>query len=152
MELVVVMLISGIILSLAGGVYLTWLKTYHTWQNSKESEQSLYLFENRLSNEVTNCRYIQQKGANISLDFENRKPICYQFEDSLVIRNTENITDTFFFQIENSSFRKIQTKQFELVDCISFTAILKGDNFPVNILKIYPNETLYNLTQHGDTD
>jgi prepilin-type N-terminal cleavage/methylation domain-containing protein len=152
LELLIVMLISGIVFTLAGGVYLTFSKTIKSWQEKGETQQSLYLFEEKLSGEINNCRWIEPVRNGFMLRYSSKQPVYYQFGDTFIIRNSVNTRDTFFFHLNNYSFRKLKTDSIELIDKIIFTATVKQDSFPVEIRKSYASEMLYNLTHHDDTD
>lgn len=152
LELIVVMIISGIVFTLAGGVYFTWLKTYKTWQSNKESEQTLYLFENRLSREVKSCTYMKNIGSGLYLTFDNHPPINYKFNKGNVLRVAEEVVDTFKFNVNSSSFRTLTIEKQELIDQISLNVVIKVDTFDITILKTYTNESLFNLSNHGNSN
>lgn len=152
LELIVVMLISGIVFTLAGGVYLTWLKTYNKWHSKTESEQTFYLLNNRLSNEMDQCWVAKGVGNELFLTFKDREAVNYTFDNKMILRRCDLATDTFKFNIITSSFRTFEVDGDELVDEISLSLVINIDTFNLNVNKRYSNETLFNLANNGHSD
>ncbi len=144
MELSIVMLLSGLISSLAYGGYVLFGKQIH--KHAKLTEQTLdtQLLMTLLKKDTYTSDKMQINGNLLLFEKENNA-ITYSFEDeNYILRTQASITDTFKLEYTNF-YTKLKSQAIStnnLIDEFGFTVNYKKSESLISFAKNYGNKLL----------
>ncbi|TAJ09157.1 hypothetical protein DMA11_20685 [Marinilabiliaceae bacterium JC017] len=101
-ELIIVMVITSfLVMSLWGG-YRFVVKQFYYFNVRTEKYENLMQIDNLLRNDFLKARAISyEQGKRLVVDLKNKKRVQYIFEENVIIRLQDGITDYFNFDIES---------------------------------------------------
>lgn len=96
-ELVVVMVLTAIVISIAGSVFLMIKKQYSMYQTKNRKCYDLSLFTYLINRDIENAEQITWADNELNL-IQSSKEYVYGFEDEYVTRQQLQLIDTFYFK------------------------------------------------------
>jgi len=154
-ELIVALIISGIVISIAATCYQIVYKQYKEYKNVNETLSQAALLNMLLNKDFQNFQYVNKTSDGIEFSGfstqqtsnEEQKTV-YEFGQQYIIRKYTTIQDTFGVVLANTSL-KFQNKEIEnnstLVDELSFETDVIQENETFHYKKQYGADVLMKL-------
>ncbi len=142
MEMLVAMAISSIIIASGAFLYLNFNKYVASSVQKNETENAVILFSKVFQEDVRQAEDIEQFTDELTMKSERKGLVSYVFSDEYIIRQQQEVTDTFSFVVENLviSFDPLLNR-FQSLEA----RLISGDVvYPVIFVKTYENATLFN--------
>lgn len=148
-ELIIVMLISLIVVSIAYKVYDIVLRNYYQHTQYNERISRISLLDVLLMKDFSESKYVIRNGNGIECFYTDKK-VAYEWQPGFVVRNEEKISDTFEIEAENVYFKygalPVSTTS-GVIDYLGFE-VKKGDHLQYFIYrKVYAADF---LIQHDE--
>lgn len=144
MELVIALLVSGIVISLAGSTYLLIKKTIVTSSLDYEFDNRVMDLAMVLKHDFDRASVISNQDNFLSLQFPSRKIINYQFGDSFVTRQVGEVVDSFLIKPAVVQMETL-SRDNELVSKLYLLIQLKDIDYPIHLQKDYSLDLLFQL-------
>lgn len=133
-ELTVTLIISSIVIALAGTGLLMVNSQYKSFQIKSESLHQINLVHQLITKDIEKAETIFEEGEELILKFQNQQ-IVYVWGENQIIRNQNNLkTDTFKVAINN--FRT-STNELNLVYEVEFELMNRNQSYPLYFSKSY---------------
>lgn len=143
-ELLVAMIISGIAISLAAGLYLNIEKLFNDQLAQYDETDNVLLFRSFILNDFENAQTIFSDVEGIEIISDKNQMINYNFEGNCITRVKEQRTDTFYLDYENPETDTFND-ELDLVNEFSIDIRLGEMLYPLTIRKEYSRSVLFNL-------
>lgn len=150
MELSIVMLMAGLISSLAYGGYSLFVKQFYAYEKNTATAMDTRQFLYLLKKDIGQCQVLYASGTQLECEYP-AQTVVYNFENNqLVLRTQVSRTDTFKLEQKDPIFSfRGQTAgvQKTVIDEIRFTSVFKKTETTTQFKKQYSNKTLMELNQ-----
>jgi hypothetical protein len=145
-EMLVVMLLSAIVISVAYTVLNIFNLQYLNYKNTRDDIYNLDLLDRLMVVDFSNADNIIKDENRYIFNFPARQ-VTYAFSDSLISRTENQVEDRFEFQTKGVSalFFKIEVQPLALVDELRFEIVIKDQNFNFHYQKLYAADVLLNF-------
>jgi hypothetical protein len=144
MELLVGMVISSIVISLAYSAYniltIQFLEYKKTCDRTQEQALGFFL----LKKDLDRCCSVKKVSDNeLEMDYKD-KAIRYKWTNDKLTRTAGLSTDTFFIGVKTSvmSFGNAGATVNGIVDRLSITTVVDGKTFSISVKKRYGSDVL----------
>lgn len=141
-ELLVALVISGLIIAGAFSFYLNYEGLIRRKTNQMECGKDVIQFYTTFKHEFELTPVITFSGNQLGFLNDQKIPVHYEFEDSVILRMLPETADTFYLRVDN--FNIINDQASGLPRMVSFELQSCGEVFPVVLEKQYPNDVLVN--------
>ena len=141
MELVVVMILTGIAVTLVYRTYIYINQTYSRYVDSRERLIAFGEFQMQFQKDLDGAEQATADHNMVSIVFD-QKLISYYFIDSAVAREQGNRLDTFQIGLERYHFY-YHENHAELLTSIEMTMSYKNEEVTVNFEKDYDVQSLF---------
>ncbi len=151
LELLIVMLLSSLVLAVAYlALQLVNAQYLHFSRNTEETV-ALSVLRTQLAKDLERTSIVWRRGGCLVLEkyavLDNSARVEYCFQDSLLLRRQEQLTDTFRFAATAIVFSWEGAEQSQgPVDQISFNGKLNGESYPFLYRKDYDAQMKWQLT------
>jgi hypothetical protein len=145
MEMLVVLVISGIIITAALMFYLNYENLVRNKNKQMDCGKATLQFYQIFKHEFDNASMVSSQRNEVSFQFPAKTPVQYDIEQDFIVRLQDNRADTFFMQVNDLNILKDQvtgldkTISMELQNC--------GEVFPIILVKEYSNDIMMNRNQ-----
>jgi type II secretory pathway pseudopilin PulG len=141
-EMLVVLALSAIVFASGAFLYLNFNKYVNTAIQKNDAENSAILFYNAFKNDVQVADVIQTNPDEVTMNSAAKGKVLYLFNDDYIIREQEEVLDTFVFDVEDLVISvNPLTNRFNYFEA----RLINGDVvYPVFVAKDYPNGDLFN--------
>jgi prepilin-type N-terminal cleavage/methylation domain-containing protein len=142
MEMLVAMVISGIIIGSGAFLYLNFNRYVTSAIQKSETENAVMLFCRAFEDDMQGASAIEQISDELSMKSEKKGLITYFFSDDYIVRQQEEIVDTFSLMVEDLtiSFDYLNNR-FQSLEA----RLISGDiAYPVFMVKAYENAEMFN--------
>jgi prepilin-type N-terminal cleavage/methylation domain-containing protein len=146
-EIMVVLVISGTVISLALWSYLNISRYLDTYQKNEAVNQEMALFLFHFQYDIDQAVYLTEKNGSLTCVDFNEDYISYDFFEDYTIRYYYNYPDTFFVQIPKITWEAIPGN-VSLIQRIELTLQTTGIEYPMIFYKNYSNQQLFQA--YGD--
>ena len=140
-ELVVALVVTAIVISIAGSILLLVKKQYSTYQSSNKELFNINLFQSLLNKDIENAERIYWGNNRLRLE-TGVNAIVYTFDESKVVRIQKGQTDEFLIQTNDLTIQSLEDK--DLVYTVAFEIVEEKHTYPVSLKKEYAPSTLLN--------
>ena len=147
-ELLVGMIISAIVIAFGYEAYAMIYKQYLSFKGVKKELVNTVQLNSTMNTDFINATVVHFHDNKLMLDYEARKSIQYEFEDSLVLRTDGEVTDTFklaAFNIVAQPAIYNSEEQATIINGIFYDAKILGETEHFSLTKDYSAETLMDL-------
>lgn len=135
-ELIVVLILSGIVVSTFGLVYFFTVQQFQVFISKNQDVHDYLTLDNSLKHDFWEAREIRKLNATaIVLSFDTLKEVKYTFKETMIIRKQAARIDTFQIGIDHLwlSFKgKEQEDHGELIDDLQIVT-----NYPVKDVTLF---------------
>ena len=149
MELLVAMIISGIVMSIASLVWNIVFKQYESYKKANENISNTLLLNTLLQNDFQKAQLITKINETEILFTDKTdhqdQTIIYRFEQNYILRNLNNIPDTFSLTTNNMQIKfqnKKQEMQNGLMDELQFESVILNEREQFHFKKQYGADIL----------
>lgn len=142
-EMIVVITISGILISSAMMIYLNYQKMFNKTLKGIEQSSEFMLFDSRIQNDSENSDKFVFKNDQFIFQLYDSTEVSYQFLENYLVRTCNEHSDTTFFKIKDLSYSNYSGN---LIKEIEFDIILNNNKFRYYLSKKYNNSTLVNFS------
>ena len=143
-ELVVVMILSGIIIGIVYSAYQIVNSQYGNYIKANKRITSEAVLTMLLNKDFASAHFIKKEGERIFFFDAENKVNTYRFEDDFIIRNSNAVVDTFFIptlNIEMLFLSQAQGSYNGMIDELYFeSAAVEGQIF--RFKKLYAADVL----------
>jgi prepilin-type N-terminal cleavage/methylation domain-containing protein len=143
-ELLIGMIISSIVIGFGYAAYSLIYKQYLAYKHVKEKVVEITLLNHVLSTDMLNAEIISFNENTLSLVGTNQNSLQYLFQDTLIVRTENELTDTFNISALNVKTDFLFPDQAIFVKQFSFDADALGEKEHFTFTKNYSSETLMN--------
>ena len=143
-ELVIALLVSGIVVSLAGSTYLLIKKMILTSSLDYEFDDRVMDLAMVLKHDFDRAAVISKEAYSLSLQFPSHEIINYQFGDSFVMRQAGEVTDSFHIKPAIVQMETL-SRESEWVTKLYLLFQHKEIDYPVHLKKDYTRDLLFQL-------
>jgi len=145
-EMLVVLVLSAVVFGIAASAWLYFEKLENKINTSQSYLLAFNKFDYLIKNDVNNANEINGNETDLYFDINNQhQKIHYQFFDTSIVRNQEDISDTLnIYYTKKYQFAK---KSNDLISKIDIVFKLYNDSIPKSYIKWYDNKT---LLEHSD--
>ena len=139
MELLVTMVISSIVISIAFVAYEIIYKQYYSYKNTNDKIRECLTLKTTLNNDFILSEKIIKSAKGLSMIDRMGKILSYNLSKDYIIRELDEVRDTFFLPIENLQikFQKHDQVENEYIDEFSFEALLFNEKEEFHFFKQY---------------
>lgn len=148
LEMIVVMMLMALITGISFYAYQIISSQYHSYQLSMNQNNQLLLFQKTVIQDISKSEYLEKTAEGFQCIFPEAT-IKYNYAGDSVIR-TINVSDTFFFKIQNDSasfFNKTTLSVGDVIQKLNFTVTIDGDTLYYVFAKDYGADVLMKLNQ-----
>lgn len=148
LELLVGMVISSLVIGFCVLGYLIINQQYLSYRFTKTAITDVVLMKTVITSDFNNSNKIHSENENeLVIDNDSGQSISYRFTDEFIVREKEEITDTF--KIATSNYVPVHisgndNEQLELVQAFSFDANVLGEPEHFNFEKNYAADVIIN--------
>lgn len=151
LEMLIVMLLSTLVLAVAYLALQLVNMQYVNFDRNTEKIMTVSRLRTQLAKDLARADVVRHQGDCLVLEKHiapaHRGLIEYCFEDSLLLRRQEQLTDTFHLTPAAIAFSWEGRAQSEgPIDHVSFTGGLNGEVYPFLFRKTYDARTKWQLT------
>ncbi len=142
-EIIVAMLISGIVISASYTIYFNFKVLFIETQLEFEENSRILLLQSLLKRDFREADFIKSRNDELIINFADKEKIYYEIEEDFIVRNNQEIVDTFFIIIDDYYIGKLKNNLL-YVDEIILYIELEELEFPIHITKKYTNDYIFN--------
>lgn len=140
-ELVISMVVTGIIISIAGTILFMFNKQHSTFQSSNKELHQINLLHTLLNKDFEQSESVKWSNNTLSLEsIEVRTE--YSFEDNYVTRLEKSVIDTFHVPTTEINFEK--NSELDLITLFEFDFQLNNQKSSILLRKEYTPDVLLN--------
>ena len=152
MELMVVMVVSGIVVLSALQFYIIFNKLIYKENNAMEGVKEVLQFYGTLKNDMDSSISVYATKDGVAMKMPEKNLIQYIFYDEYVTRTQNAQSDTFHMNITDLKTEKDLTTGFECV--IALELQKDKETYSILLEKIYSDDVLLNtmILQNQNTD
>jgi type II secretory pathway pseudopilin PulG len=143
MEMIVVMVLSGIIIAAALKLYLNYEGLVRGKTKQMEFGKETLQFYQVFRHEFDDADRITSTSSQIIFILPDKPPVQYDFEQNYITRLQNNLIDTFFVTVNDLNIRKDEATGLERV--ITMELRNYDEIFPVLMVKEYPNNLMMQI-------
>lgn len=144
MELLVGMIISSLVIVFSYGAYELIYKQFLMYKSVKSKVVETTQFTTVLTTDFSNAQTVRFANNTIDLQLDNNT-ICYKLLDSVVVREFQEVSDTFQLKPIDIIANEVYPSQMQdnmLIDQILFDADVNGEVQHFTFVKHYPADVL----------
>jgi competence protein ComGF len=149
MELLVTLVLTSIIVSLASSIYLNMQKYFSDSEAAYEKNSDINFLIGLIKNDFENASSVVSSFGLITLISNDSKMLEYNFGDEYIIRKKEYQRDTFYVKTEELDIIRLDNNS-DLVTEIKADIIIDDGVIPFHIYKSYTRDILFNLYQNKE--
>jgi type II secretory pathway pseudopilin PulG len=142
MEILVVLVISSTVISLALWSYVNVSRYLNSYQEHEAANQEMALFITHFQHDVDRAHVISDKKGYLHLMDFNGEEISYDFFEDYTIRYFYNYPDTFFVKIKQARFVPLAANP-AWINEITLSLQVSGVEYPMTFYKFYSNQQLF---------
>jgi prepilin-type N-terminal cleavage/methylation domain-containing protein len=146
-EIIIVMVISSIVITLAASVFFRIRNYFHTNTGVYISGTDFIVLSDIMKRDFDRARVIHNKDSIIYL-IDNKSRISYRFSEQYIVRNNNMITDTFHFVTGRFHVGTLPDHP-DMIGQVEFEVILKKLKIPFCYYKQYEKQVLYETDKSG---
>lgn len=144
-ELIVTMIISGIVISMAFTIYFKTSTSFQRYVINAQSINDAMALHVLLRKEFENAENVQFRRGRLEIH-KGEHIIYYDFAEEYVIRELKYDADTFWVYTKNLEYERLKSNRL-YITTISFTFDLYENlYFPFFVSKEYTNQQLYKFS------
>jgi prepilin-type N-terminal cleavage/methylation domain-containing protein len=144
LELLIGMIISSIVIGFGYAAYSLIYKQYLVYKQVKEKIVEITQLDHVLSTDMRNAEIISFNEHTLSLFGQNQHTLEYDFQDSLIVRKENELSDTFKIPAVNIQAGFLLPGNTAFVKQFSFDAAALDEQERFRYTKNYCAETLMN--------
>ena len=144
-ELVVVMILSGIIIGIVYSAYQIVSSQYENYRKANNQNTSMAVLTLLLNRDFSTAYSIKKEGERISFFDQENKVCSYAFAEDFIIRSTNAVEDTFHihtFNIEVLFLNQPQSSYTGLIDEVYFESMIFEEQQLFRFKKQYAADVL----------
>ena len=142
-EIITVLLISGIVISLSLSIFLNFEKIFRQLLSDSSKYSEIMFFHRRIKNDFDRAKYITYNQDELVLHNVNNNIVKYNLGNEYLTINTNTNIDTLKVNIKDCSVEYIN-EESKLITSFFLILKLKGNDFPLFFNKEYSNRILFN--------
>ena len=142
LEIIIVLLISGIVIALSLNIYLNMEKLFYRILSDGNKYNEIMFFHNRLKNDFDKAKYVKIEIDELIIYKEDWDIIKYNLGSDYLTVSANNITDTLKLKIKNYNFEYLN-EESRLISDFSLELKYNNNNFPFYFTKKYSNKVLF---------
>lgn len=127
--------------------YMNVFSYLRSYNKNEGLNQELAIFLNFANNDIDRAKQIIDNRDALLLEFNNQKPISYEFYNDFVVREQYGYQDTFMVKI-NSYFFEYEKINNDWVSEITIEALVSGVVYPITYYKHYSNKQLFEAYEY----
>ena len=146
-ELVVVMIISGILFSIAYFSFFIISQRFNHFSSASSSVMEISNLQTILNKDFDEAEFLQLQGDDLIVKKDSLE-LLYHFEEDYLLRTQLDQVDTFHIPIENKSYyfkNAIYYLNTGYIDELEFTSEYHDEKFHFHFHKDYSTEQLINF-------
>jgi len=151
LELMVTMIISSLVIGIIYTSYDFIGKQFISYKVVNEEITEAMTSNSLINRDINDAGYIQKTTGGIHIIYKKEKSLNYIFEVQYVIREINNVRDTFSIPIFNVEMRLLNEKQLQtggLIDELLLTTQVTGETQQFRFKKQYAADVLMELDKH----
>lgn len=139
-DVIVTMIISLLIIDIAFSVFRITYNQLFNYQMDNQTYKDLYMLHLSLLNDFSQAEQIDVNNEIIKITFFEK--VCqYTFNNNIITRQINNVTDTF--KLTTSEYNTLfqDNKQIHgTIDELTFNIIMNNTIYPYKFIKQYPSK------------
>ncbi len=141
-ELMVAMIVSSIVIGIALTVYMNLNQYYLDFKDKGKKDCDLLMLVSTLRADMDKSYEVHGDNSELTMVFEAGKTIQYSFEDNLMLRTVNEVTDTFYNPVQEIEVNYLDNENKYVNDLL--IDIKQGEFiFPLHITKEYSRDLLF---------
>lgn len=145
-EVTVVLIISGTVMTLAMWSYSNVMKYLRTYNEQEAANQELVLFLSHFTADLENAVVITGKRGSLQLEFPEGV-VSYDFYSDLILRAEYQYPDTFFLKTLLFDYEPLPLQK-DWVERVYLTLELSGAEYPMTFYKNYSHQQLFQAYEY----
>jgi hypothetical protein len=145
MEMIVVMVLSGIIIAASLTFYLNYESLVRNKNKQMNSGKETLQFYQIFKHEFDNSEFVKSSGNQVVFQLPLKVEVKYEFEENFIVRLQTDQTDTFFVQANDLNIIKDKITGFDKI--ITMELRNYGEVFPITLVKNYSNDVMMRIWQ-----
>jgi prepilin-type N-terminal cleavage/methylation domain-containing protein len=146
-EIVIVLVISSTVITLAMWSYLNVAKYLKTYAENEHQNQELALFITHFSMDLDEASQVVENRDYLQLQFENNTPVEYDFYSDKIIRYCNNFPDTFLVSIRQVDYIP-ESNTDDWISEIHLDIGISSVQFPLVFYKFYTPQQLFQAYEY----
>lgn len=138
----VAMIVSSIVIGIALTVYMNLNQYYLDFKDKGKKDCDLLMLVSTLRADMDKSYEVHGDNSELTMVFEAGKTIQYSFEDNLMLRTVNEVTDTFYNPVQEIEVNYLDNENKYVNDLL--IDIKQGEFiFPLHITKEYSRDLLF---------
>lgn len=146
MEVAIAMVISGVVIAMAFSGVDMFARMFKAFKTTNEKNAETIVFNRIFRKEVEECEMLIKSESGIVIQ-DDDGIIAYDFHDNYILRDRQNVVDTFYLNTVNRkfSFRNVEQNIIGgLVDKVNLIKIEEDDETLIELIKDYGADVYIN--------
>jgi prepilin-type N-terminal cleavage/methylation domain-containing protein len=145
-EVTVVLIISGTVMTLAMWSYSNVMKYLRTYNEQEAANQELVLFLSHFTADLEKAAVVTEKRGSLQLEFPE-SVVSYDFYSDLILRTEYQYPDTFFLKTLLFDYEPLPLQK-DWVEQVYLTLELSGTEYPMAFYKNYSHQQLFQAYEY----
>lgn len=145
MELLVAMLISTIVVGISYQAYHIVYQQYMSYRKNNQLINNVFMLHTALQTDFMNAKFVNKKEDAVVMKDKDGNKIIYFFDQNYILRNVNEMQDTFFVSANDMHLKFISEDQKAtegIIDEFYFTSLVAGEEEHFHFSKTYAADVL----------